>query len=61
MNETDYLMVMMAKLIDVLILKEEGLNDPAAGNRFTREELLEMRKSLEETDSLKNYPRSSRL
>lgn len=57
MSEQDYLLVMMAKLIDALLRKGTE-QDGNWGYPSFRAELEEMRKSLDETDALKKCPKT---
>lgn len=55
-DDTEYLMVMMAKLIDALLRKDSEL-DGNWGRPSFHQELREMHASLMNTDALKKYPR----
>lgn len=56
-DESQYLAVMMAKLIDAL-LRKGSEHDGNWGFPDFYDELRQMRESLSETDALKKYPKT---
>jgi hypothetical protein len=56
-NDTEYLMVMLCKLIDALLRKDSEI-DGNWGHPDFHAELREMRDSLLKTEALQKYPKT---